>query len=98
MLEFDEFAASVRRITGLRVPLLPETDIVHDIGLAGADGEELIDGLKNQYGLEFTEDEVLQHFGEERAATPWSLWLRFTGRMTPLKPLRMIDLYQRVSS
>ena len=96
-VEFDEFAACVQRIIGYGRPLLPETDLVHDVRLAGLDGEQLIDELKNEYGLAFTEDEVLQHFGEERAPTPWSLWLWLTGRLKPLPPLRMIDLYERIS-
>jgi hypothetical protein len=98
MVSFDEFCDFIKRITRSKARITTETDIVHDLGVAGIDGQNLASALHEAYGVEMTRDEILQHFGEERAMTPWHLVLWLLGKAPPLKPLLVGELYDRVAS
>ena len=97
MTSFQEFGDFVRRATGYKNAVSRETDIVHHIGVAGIDGENLAKALLDTYGIELTRKEILQHFGEERAMTPWYLVLWLLGKAERLKPLTVGELYDRIA-
>ncbi|GLH82138.1 hypothetical protein SSBR45G_70470 [Bradyrhizobium sp. SSBR45G] len=96
MVSFQEFSRFVRHVTRYGKPISPETDVVHDLGVAGADGEDFARALLETYGLRLTRDEILQHFGEERAMTPWHLLIWLWDQAERLKPLTVRELYDRI--
>jgi hypothetical protein len=98
MVTFEEFSEFVRRETRYKKSISPETDLGHDLGIAGIDGENFAQALVAAYGIRLTDKEILDHFGEERAMTPWGLVIWLLGRAEPLKPLTVGELYDRVRS
>ncbi|CAL75316.1 conserved hypothetical protein [Bradyrhizobium sp. ORS 278] len=96
MVTFQEFSTFIRHVTRYGKSISPDTDVVHDLGVAGADGEDFARALFDRYGLLLTRDEILQHFGEERAMTPWQLVIWLCDQAERLKPLTVKELYDRV--
>ncbi|CCE01679.1 DUF1493 family protein [Bradyrhizobium sp. STM 3809] len=97
MVPLPEFCTFVRHVTRSGKPISPETDLVHDLGVAGADGEDFARALFERYGLRLTRDEIVRHFGEERAMTPWHLLIWLCDQAERLEPLTVQDLYDRIS-
>jgi hypothetical protein len=98
MVSFQEFSDFVREVTGYKKAISPDTDIAHDLGVAGMDGEQFAEALLDKYGVKLTDDEILQHFGEERAMTPWHLVIWLLGKAERLKPLTVGELHNRICS
>lgn len=95
-VSFEEFCRFVAEQTGFRREIARTTDIGHDLGVAGIDGENFADALFRTYGLKLDDDEVARHFGPEQAATPWSLLMWFMGRYERLPPLTVGEVYDRI--
>ncbi|CCD93825.1 conserved hypothetical protein, (Acyl carrier protein) [Bradyrhizobium sp. ORS 375] len=96
MVSFEEFSDFIRDVTNYTKSISPETDVVHDLGVAGADGGDFARALQDTYGLRLTDDEIAQHFGQERAMTPWHLLIWLWDQADRLKPLTVKELYERI--
>jgi hypothetical protein len=97
MVSFDEFSDFVREVTRYKRPISRNTDVVHDLGVAGIDGDRFAAALAEVYGLRLTDDECHRHFGDERAMTPWHLVMWLIGRGPRAEPLLVGDLFDRVN-
>ena len=61
-----EVRRPVERIT-------PSTLLEDDLGVTGDDAEDLMRDFAAVFGVDLADFAFARHFGEERAATPWSL-------------------------
>lgn len=93
---FAEFALFVQAASGTSNEVRPETDLVHDLGIAGIDGQRFAQALQQRYGLRLSDDEIIATFGPEQAITPWQLFLWLFGRAKWGRPLLAGDLYNRI--
>jgi acyl carrier protein len=51
--------------------LRDDTSLFHDFGVGGMDGEELLDAIGEEFGIDMTEVPWWDYFGEERPYNPF---------------------------
>lgn len=68
--------------------ILLGTDLFRDLGVDGADAEEVIDGIAHEFGVDFSRLEWGRHFGPERGCNPFALllpsWWRWQRERIPV--------------
>ena len=55
----------IQSYTGVGFEVLPQHYLSKDLGVFGDDGAELIEGLAEEYGVDFSTFDAKKHFGQE---------------------------------
>ena len=89
--ELSAFICAELRVAPER--LRPDTQLLRDLGLDGADATELMESYAGKFGVDMGSFESTRYFGPEAGFSPlvW-LWSIFRGAKTNLTPLTLADL------
>jgi len=94
--ELVEFVSSELRIGSDR--LQPTTRLLHDLGVDGDDGSELIEAFGRRFAVDLSAFEPARHFGAEGLNVFAWLWGMIRGTPSELIPITLADLQASIES
>lgn len=96
VIPFQDLSELVLRHTGYNKPITRSTDLIHDIGLAGYEGELFMNAIRSSFGYSMHEEDIYSRFGDEQAMTPLCLVRWVVGSVTPLPPFTVGELHDLI--
>lgn len=74
-----------------------ESSLLHDLGIAGLDGWELMEKIKSEFGIEMEEEDYLPYFGDEAAYNPIRVIIeKIRGADVDIPRLKVSDLLNSI--
>ena len=101
---FEQVRTFIAEFSSVRKDrIFAETRINDDLGIDGADGEELLEAFCARFGVDASTFPPHKYFGPEAAANPLSVILSIARRVTTgswsgLSPLTVRDLVRAIDS